>query len=250
MYLPSNSNDSYHPDNTISHYSIRLHKPLELEGSWQVALVECTVPSLWKNIDHKRCRLSINTDGESWSDLNVARGFYEDNYKFITAVSTAIQQAVPADTSRILHYDSRERRALFDLPENVSIKLYGGIAQVLGYKTAKLLHGPKRTRPPATVDVNHGTYLLYIYLNIVEPQRVGNAEVNLIRTVYFNAYDSERRPEVVYSRFNSPHYINVNKKYIDTLTVDIRDPTGERIPFLVGSSSVKLHFRQTKPNFG
>ena len=40
MTLPSNSSMQYYPDNTAARYTTKLTSPIELEGDWEVGLVE------------------------------------------------------------------------------------------------------------------------------------------------------------------------------------------------------------------
>ena len=248
VYLPSNSSHQHFPDNTVSHFCTRLRKPLDLSGEYEVALVEVTLPTLWKNIDHKRCRLAINMDGKSWQEFGVTQGFYDSNTRFLTELARVTEDATGGN--KLLHYDDRQRKLSVVLPDNTSLKLYKGLAEILGFKNAKLLHGPRTLRPSGTVDVNHGVYLLYVYVNIVESQLVGDAEVPLLRTVFFNAAAKKNKAsEMAYTNYTSPHYVRVNKSFVQDIEIDIRDHTGERVPFLVGPSNVKLHFRQIRPSF-
>ena len=246
VFLPSNSSHEYFPDNTISHFTTRLRKPLDLSGEWEVALVEISLPTLWKNIDYKRCRLAINTDGKTWRETGAPPGFYSNNEQYMREIASAAESV---GGRNIFHYDERQRKVTIVLPDQISLKLYTGTAQVLGYKYAKLLHGPRTYKPSGTVDVNHSVYLLYIYVNIVESQVVGDSEVPLLRTVYFSGKDKKYRPETSYTNYTAPHYVRVNKNSVQDIEVDIRDHTGERVPFLVGGSNLKLHFRQVRPSF-
>ena len=234
-------------DNTVSRFLVKLRRALQLTGQWEVALAEISYPTLWENVDSKHCRLAINTDGKSWREFGVTPGYYTDNLTFIRTLEREIGEITGGQ--RILHYDERQRRVTMDLPANTSIQLYDGIAHILGYPSAIKLDGPKRYYPPGSVDVNHGVYNLYVYADIVTPQLVGDAEVPLLSTVSFDAFRLNERPEVSTKVFQKLHYIPVNRPFSDTILIDIKDSTGEAIPFLVGKIIVKLHFRQRRPAF-
>lgn len=45
LQLPSNGDPIYHPDNTLTEYTIHLPKRIELSGSWSVGLVELLYPN-------------------------------------------------------------------------------------------------------------------------------------------------------------------------------------------------------------
>lgn len=249
MYLPSNSSMNIFPDNTVSHFRVKLRRPLELSGEFEVALVEISYPTLWENVDNKHCRLAINTDGQSWREIGVTPGYYVDSQTFIRSLERQFADNMDLGETRIIHYDHRQRRLTFDIPGNTSIQLYDGIAHILGYPSARKLDGPRRHFPPGTVDVNHGVYNLYIYTDIVTPQLVGDTETTLLSTVSFDTYRLDDRPEVRTKVFQTPHYVPVNRPSTDTILIDIRDSSGERIPFLLGKVIIKLHFRQKRPAF-
>jgi len=43
--LPSNSWMNYHPNNTASQYTTKLNEVIELDGSWELGLLEASFPS-------------------------------------------------------------------------------------------------------------------------------------------------------------------------------------------------------------
>ena len=48
--LPSNVNDVLYPKNSASEYTTRLFNPLNLQGDWEVALVDIQYPTDWSNV--------------------------------------------------------------------------------------------------------------------------------------------------------------------------------------------------------
>lgn len=133
-----------YPENTISSFQTKLRKPLQFSGQWEVALVEATIPTLWKNIDHKNSRFSITLDhGKMWREHRVGPGYYATNVDFMTQLSAVMRRASMADgvktRPRILHYSDRQRRVEIKLGTGVGLKIFQGTAAVLGFPTAKLL---------------------------------------------------------------------------------------------------------------
>ena len=51
------------------------------------------------------------------------------------------------------------------------------------------------------------------------------------------------------SKYDQPRYFPVQKKTFDTIEIDIRDDTGESIPFDAGKLIVTLHFRRAKDSY-
>lgn len=242
----------YYADNAISAYRVKLRTPLYLPGKWEVALVEISLPTTWENVDEHHSRFAVNTDGHSWRELGVPQGFYTDNDTFMKHLADLLEQAKPS-SSRILQYNKQQRKAYLAVPPLMSIKLYKGIAHILGFKDAAMLHGgetePRNHFPQHHADVFHNTYTLYVYTDIISPQIVGDGEVSLLRTVDYPNNTSDNRPQVISHTYQDPHYVPVNKTYVDTIKIDIRDSAGNKIPFLTGHSLVKLHFKQVQSAF-
>jgi hypothetical protein len=79
---------------------------------------------------------------------------------------------------------------------------------------------------------------LNVCLDIVKTQpQVGK----LLRKVSVYEYQYGYDKSFVFER---PQYVKVNKKYFDTLHVDLKDVQGKKLPFQFGTSSVTLHFKQ------
>ena len=48
---------------------------------------------------------------------------------------------------------------------------------------------------------------------------------------------------IVTRRFHNVRYVKVDKKYFDTITLDIRDDMGRPVRFQGGKVFIELHFR-------
>jgi Tfp pilus assembly PilM family ATPase len=53
--LPSNSSMDIHPENTVATFQMALPRHLELEGQYEVALMEIHYPSTMITVDSKDC---------------------------------------------------------------------------------------------------------------------------------------------------------------------------------------------------
>ncbi|KAJ8026993.1 hypothetical protein HOLleu_31993 [Holothuria leucospilota] len=95
-------------------------------------------------------------------------------------------------------------------------------------------------------DVHSGVTSFFVYSDIVEHQRVGDAHVPLLRVVRI---DTRRVGKHVTETYTSPHYISVKSKHISTIGIDLRTDLGEVVPFQHGRVIAKLHFRQSRSPF-
>ena len=88
--------------------------------------------------------------------------------------------------------------------------------------------------------VNFIDYLM-VYSDIVESQYVGDTKGQLLRVVNKTG-EFNRTTEKIYE---FGHYLRVNKSYINSINIDVRDPTGQQARFenRLSKVLVKLHFR-------
>ena len=50
LTLPSNSSMDYYPSNTVARYITKLPQVTELDGDWEVALTEISIPAQLPNV--------------------------------------------------------------------------------------------------------------------------------------------------------------------------------------------------------
>ena len=94
------------------------------------------------------------------------------------------------------------------------------------------------------VDINP-VHSMYIYTNIIEHHIVGDTRAPLLRIV-----NVEGKPgETITKLYDSPHYVPIKQKLIGTVEIDIRDGSGQVIPFVTGTVIVKLHFRKRRSSY-
>jgi len=55
LTLPSNSSMDYYPENTVARYTTKLANTIQLEGDWEVGLLEMSAPLELVNIVDERC---------------------------------------------------------------------------------------------------------------------------------------------------------------------------------------------------
>jgi len=91
-------------------------------------------------------------------------------------------------------------------------------------------------------DLSGGYHSLFVYCNVVHPSFVGDSYTQLLRIVEI---PSERKfGEQVHLHYQNPFYIPLLTQEFETIEIDIKDETGESVPFEFGRSIVTLHFRR------
>ena len=122
-----------------------------------------------------------------------------------------------------------------------SIELSEKIRYMLGFEI-RLFSDREKVWAKYMPDMKNGFYSLYMYCDVVEPQIVGNTIVPLLRTVHIDG----NHGDIIEKLYHAPHYVPVNKKEIDKVSIEIRDDRDQLVPFDFGKIVVKLHFRKKR----
>jgi hypothetical protein len=119
------------------------------------------------------------------------------------------------------------------------VKIINVTSQWIYGKTHKHFSGELITHNPMLTQV------IYVYTDIIQDQLIGDTYGKLLRAV---VVDSEYM-KTAWNRYDTPHYVKLNKTEINTIQIELRDDSGEQIKFKEGKVVVKLHFRPMKYEF-
>lgn len=269
--LPSNASMDVYPDNAVSHYTTRLRQPLDLEGRWEVALVEASLPTRWENVitnQFIRTNLRKRNDPGPFDLDNIEKhlinvevraevkaDFYDSPEQLTRALNRAwveLKKKTPKDFVRML--PSTNTAFQYDQIDNVitrsknmielDVSSYLGELIGIGDGRNEWLTVPREKNKSNQVNLymNH----MYIYSDIAEYNIVGGTVAPLLRFVQVMSYMANNRMNQYTYTFNKPHYIPVSRTHIESIHIDIRSEQGINIPFVSGKSIVKLHFRRKR----
>ena len=78
LTLPSNSSAKQFPKNTLTQFSTRLPRNVQLQGEWEVALSEIVYPHNWHNIEAEHCYITLRskTVRNYAVKINLVSGWY------------------------------------------------------------------------------------------------------------------------------------------------------------------------------
>jgi hypothetical protein len=94
-------------------------------------------------------------------------------------------------------------------------------------------------------DLQRGFYSLFVYCDIVEPVVVGDVRAPLLRVVNISGKEGLTISRI----YQNVQYLPIQRKQFDTIEIDIRDDTGEKVAFERGKVIVVLHFRRRRPSY-
>ena len=235
--LPSTSSFKYFPGNKLSSFTTHLHTPLRLEGDWEVALVEINYPRTWYNVAGDTCKVYYRSkDDEHLESVKIPPGYYETAEEIVYELRKTLPPTILEDVH--MYIKSQSRKFVINCSNGASIKFNETLARMLGFEESKLIR--KNIYGSFPVDVHRGFYTLYVYSDIVSTQYVGDTLAPLLRTV---EVDHTNVGGMVCKTYNSPHYIPVKLRDIETIRIDLRLDSGKSLPFESGQVICKVHFR-------
>ncbi|MED5363039.1 MAG: chromo domain-containing protein, partial [Bacteroidota bacterium] len=246
LTLPSNSSFQYHPNNTVAEYTTQLPRAIQLDGEWEVALVEIHYPRTWNNLRSKKSRILYMKDGKPpILNCEVPPGYYSTMSSVIDACHKALKTLDWWDpqilSNVVFSYDEISGKVIIELKNDAAIAFDDDIATILGFGVPVKNFIDKTIVSPRVADVNAGLYSLYVYCDIAEAQLVGDTEVPLLRIVPTEG----QHGDMVTKTFQNLQYLSIAKKRIDTIEVNIKTDTGEKVPFESGKLITTLHFRRS-----
>jgi len=276
LVLPSNSSKQYYPDNTVTSYTTRLLDTVDLgESDWECALVEIFFQKLWYNIGSD-CSFSVSFAGYeefkrqpysvAYSALPYLVHFrlHAGHYKTVSVLIDAITESISSTLSTRLFDTTAENSTKIHIPRDkwprfrysvvqrkVNVFIHPGSAlefseclkPILGFDDALIRNettAVKQYIAPLVSNIQSGIHSLYIYCDVLENIAVGDTQAPLLRIVN----TSGEYGDVINKNFDPPRYIPVQKKRFDSIVIDIRSDTGDKVPFESGHSLCVLHFRR------
>jgi hypothetical protein len=246
LVLPSNSSHEFFPNNTLANFTTRLPHEIDLSDGYEVGLTEVQYTHNWFSFtreDHvsfayKDPRLHSK---EGWHEIFILPGYYHDKGEFMKVFNYNL------DTH--LH---KRGKATWDKTSNiVTIEVYRDVILKLSPTLKKFLDFPE-----GQVEMHKGQWhsgtegilnnkitALYVYCDIVRPRVVGDSRVSLLRPVPVTGDHGKN----VFFSFTNVHYLPINTNIFQTVEIDIRDDTGQPVPFRSGRVVITLHLRRRQP---
>ena len=136
-----------------------------------------------------------------------------------------------------LSYDFKQRCFHFSI-KGFLLELKGNINQILDTNDDVTYFADiNSTIKEPIVNFIHE---FFIYTDIIETQIIGNNNLKILQIISRDKKDLIRK-EIV---FNNPHYVNVNKTFINSINIQIHDKNSNLIDFYSNNKIIiKLHFR-------
>ena len=241
--LPSNSSMKYFPDNKTSNFFIKLSRTLQLDGEWEVGLAEIVYPHTWYNICEGKNSVEIYApDNFHLVFKTVEYSIQPGHYEKVQDVIDALYKAGLANlTNVVLSYYGTSKRVTVKCGKRVVVKLRGDIAWMFGFLNNTTIRASDEKGFTLALPETGNQYF-YVYTDIIKSQYHGDVVVPVLRTVTVKG----EHGNYVSKNFERPHYVSLNKKMFNTISINIRDEAGDLVAFKHGKVIIALHFRRSK----
>jgi hypothetical protein len=241
LTLPSNSSMSFYPENTLSSFTTRLPNSIDLDGDWEVGLVEIQYPHNWYNVPMELSprTLAITSHGVR-TMVAIHPGYYPSMESLTRAVENVINEEV--DPLGKLSYNPITGKVKGKFQVDMTIQTPPHLQKMLGLDSENWTVSAGRMWKALEVADLDPIDSLYLYCDVIEPRVVGDSLVPLLRIVPVEGEHND----LVTRIYENVHYVRLQRKSFQTLEINIRDRTGKKVPFERGTLNVTLHFRQRK----
>lgn len=251
LTLLSNSSMTYFSENTTTNFSTKLPKTIKLDGVWVVGVVEFQYPcSMYtvqesQNVVHiAKTTKIVGIENESPSSVLYKTRIPATNYENTNQILSALNKNPMLMDTINFRYDDVSKLVLRKILNNnvTRITLSPTLALQLGFAPKTNFVTTAFGKYPVNLHLGLPSQL-FVYSDIISPQIVGDVMSSLLRIIPLDP------TKYIYGSykmhiFSPAHYIPVMRREFDTIEIDIRTNTGEKIPFQFGISCVKLHFKR------
>ena len=235
--LPSDSSMDFHPENTLSNFTTRLHHPIDLgHGEWEVGLSEIIYPNVWRNIRNAQEGMMhfVTPSDTTLRNYTLKPGFYPNGQSLCKALTDMTQDNV---TFQWLPHEFRVR---LTFARAGAIVLSDVLSKMLGLD--KMTEGDEgiHVHGKTVWDTKRDLHALYVYCSIMEHQLVGDVSAPLLRVLPIRG----NHGQTLSRTFQNIHYMPAKMGHVQNIEIDIRDNVGDPVPFEAGRVVVVLHLRK------
>ena len=231
--LPSNSNFDLFPDNSVTDYTVNFTRPLPIDETYEIALVECHFPyeidsSVETSVDIDY--ISVKRD-YAYSDGSIEQrqvilplipAKWKDKQDLIEEINHIIQKYLES-----IHFHG-------NIP---NLKYVHGNLHILNNEDVGLGLSSSLEKNLRTDDIDY----IYVYTDIIEATFVGDGLAKLLRIVDVSC----SKGKVCSVVYENPQYYRVISKDPRTITINLRTSLGDLIPLkTLGTTNIVLHARK------
>ena len=242
-----------YPENTMANFKTKLPNRVELEGRWEVGLVEMQYPHTWYNLREGEGEMTLissphddhDVGSQITAPIHISPGYYHTVDDLLRRIEWEIGKAMNlvANSPISFHYDEIKRRVTAKVVTRNSLQcavlLGEAIQRILGFDSSVISAGEIEASSAVDLDPLHS---IYVYCDLIEPRVVGDKMAQLLRVVPVEGGSGQMVTRI----YENVHYTPLQRKSFETVEIDIRESLGVKVPFERGTLNVTLHFRRRR----
>lgn len=271
--LLSNSSLSMYPGNTTTSFTVNLPQKIRLIGNWKVAVAEMHYNYNFFNVSEGSNRIwftkkqkirnehvqgggETKNIGEEATDvtrvssnishfLQIPTGSYNNMNDLIDTLNHEIKKQFKIE-QKIFSLNKMNNRCEINFGRYEdyyeSVKCDGRLNLQLGFEPGTNLINYSISQHCCNIHFGVPDQMM-IYTDIIEPTFIGHEKAYVIKIV--NTLPKNLSfGDACFVNFEQMHYVNVEKREFESITVNIRHSTGDFMPFQHGVFTIKLHFER------
>lgn len=258
--LLSNSSMNIFAENKTSSFTVHLPEKITLNGSWSVGVAEIHYNYNFFNVTtHNNAlkivkKISDNSENalKPSHKLQITPGYYNSVSDLIEAVNIQLKtnryiaNAYGITSNSFISLDKMSNRTVVNkewIPEGLeSISFEGRLALQLGFEPYKNVLNYEMSPHVGNTFFGIPDQMM-IYTDIIEPTYIGHEKAYVLKIINTNGH-AYKFGDMCYKEYTHIHYMPVQKREFEAISVDIRDYTGAFMPFQHGVLTIKLHFKK------
>lgn len=253
--LLSNSSMKIYPNNKTSAFTVLLPQKVTLHGKWAVAIAEIHYNYNFFNITREHSQVFIDcvdkkTSTEKVLDVwtivdGITPGYYTRITDVIDQINKVLIKTIKVERN-ILSYNPLNGRVDVSASELSNdfkkITFSPRLCVQLGFKPNDDILTLKVS--PFAANIHFGIPdQMFVYTDVIEPTFIADEKAYVLKII--NTQSSGALfGSSCYKEFERLHYMPVQKREFEAISIDIRDHAGQYMPFLHGVLAVKLHFQK------
>ena len=240
---------TYYKYNTLADFTTRLPNNIDLTGDWEVGLVEIQYPHNWYNVSAPKRNRSFTVRTRPADDPTgplieyvffISEGYYHSIHVLLNEITRRANESMRLSGNKIsIFYNGVTRKVGMSSEQPCTLIVPPHIRTMIGMTRASF--DETHMKGDEVVDLD-SVDSLYIYCDVVEPRVVGDSQVPLLRIIPVEGIFGELITRI----YENVHYVRLQRKNFQTIEINIRDRSGNKVPFEQGTLNVTLHFRQRK----
>jgi len=185
----------FNPDNTAAQFMTKLTEVVELEGNWEVGLMEILLPNRAHNVDETGFHYLLHYEDGSIDRFVMHSGTYTTQSRVVRELCSIGKR----DNVSMINweYSTNRQRITFtfangstssDVIDNAAIELTMSedLGELIGFDLSKTYTAAKSTthtgeRPP---KLTAGLEIVYVYYDVLERILVGDTKTPLLRILH------------------------------------------------------------------